>query len=114
MQPKWYPFIFLPADMSCLAVQAIGGGLAAAAGYHNKRLLDGGNHAIIAGIALQVVVLLSFGLVSGDYFLRVRKWIAGPDATHGAVALWNDKNFRRFIFAVTGAYICILLRCIYR
>lgn len=30
------------------------------------------------------------------------------------VRLWNDRGFRRFGYAVLGAYVAILLRCIYR
>jgi RTA1 like protein len=116
VRPKWYPWIFLPSDLSCLIVQAIGGGLAAAAGSdgQNKKLLDGGNHAIIAGIALQVVVLLLFGIVSGEYFFRVHRWIKTPEATPAALEMWHNPKFRKFVFAVSGAFVCILLRCIYR
>jgi hypothetical protein len=114
IRPRLYPFIFVPADVSCLLVQAIGGSLAASAGYTNKKLLDGGNHAIIAGIVLQVVVLAFFGTVSLDYYLRVKRWVRSGNATPGALELWNNKKFRLFVFAVTGAYCAILIRCIYR
>lgn len=117
--PRWYPIIFLPADLSCLVVQAIGGGIAAAAGNKDKKLLDGGNNAIIAGVALQVVVLLWFGAMAADYYVRVRKYMRSPEADHDggvsrALSVWRDPKFRRFAFAVTGAYACILIRCIYR
>ena len=108
----------MPADVSCLLVQAIGGALAASSGssssHPNLKLVNGGNQAIIAGIALQVVVLMFFGVVSTDYFLRVKKWIRTEEATPEAKALWMDKKFRMFVFAVTGAYCTILIRCIYR
>ena len=112
--PAWYPRIFLPADLSCLILQAIGGGLAAAAGHENKKLLDGGNNAIIAGIALQVVVLSAFGALGIDYWIRVRKYMAGPAADPNALAVWRDSKFRSFVYAVTGAYAAVLIRCIYR
>jgi hypothetical protein len=116
VRPRLYPWIFLPADASCLCVQAIGGGIAASAGSNgeNKTLLDGGNRAIIAGIVLQVVVLLFFGVVGTDYWVRVRRWIKTPEATPEALRLWRDRNFRIFGFSVTAAYACILIRCIYR
>lgn len=114
VRPGLYPFIFLPLDVSCLLVQAIGGALAASAGYDNRALLESGNRAIIAGICLQVVVLSFFGTVSADYYLRVRRWIRGPDADPEALAMWHDAKFRRFVYAVTGAYAAILIRCIYR
>ncbi len=118
VRPNLFPFIFVPADVSCLLVQAIGGALAASSGastgHPNLNLVQGGNRAIIAGIALQVVVLLFFGAVSADYYLRVKKWIRTEEADPEAKALWEDKKFRLFIYAVTGAYSMISIRCIYR
>jgi hypothetical protein len=114
LPPKWYPRIFLPADLSCLIVQAIGGGIAAAAKRDNKALLDSGNRAIIAGIVLQVVVLFIFGILGTDYYLRLRKYLRSSEASPEALALWHDRKFRLFVQGVTGAFFTILLRCIYR
>lgn len=114
LRPKWYPVIFVPFDVSCLLVQAIGGAIAASAGSTNERLLSAGNHAIIAGIALQVVVLLLFGTLSADYYVRVRRWMRSGEVTPEALALWRDRKFRMFGGAVLGAYICVQIRCIYR
>ncbi|KAK4175924.1 RTA1 like protein-domain-containing protein [Triangularia setosa] len=114
IRPRLYPFIFVPLDISCLTVQAIGGALAAGGAVSNIRLVEHGNRAIIAGIVLQVVVLGGFGGVGGEYLLRVKKWITSGEAGAHAVELWEDKRFRRFGYAVSGAYMAILLRCIYR
>jgi hypothetical protein len=114
VRPHLYPFVFVPLDASCLLVQAIGGALAATAGYDDFALLQHGNRAIIAGITLQVMVLLFFGLAAGDYYLRVRTWIAGDGADPQAARLWTDKRFSTFMYAVAGAYGGILIRCIYR
>ncbi len=119
VRPTLYPWLFVPADVSCLLVQAIGGALAASAGYTNTNLLNAGNRAIIAGIVLQVVVLAVFGLVALDYYVRVKRWLHGGDAklgppTEAALALWQEKKFRMFGIAVAVAYGCILIRCIYR
>lgn len=113
IRPRLYPFIFVPADVTCLLVQAIGGGLAAQ-GKTNVKLLNDGNHAIIAGIALQVVVLVAFGALSADYLVRVRRWVKSPEATPAARALWADKRFRTFRFTTLLAYACVQIRCIYR
>ena len=40
--------------------------------------------------------------------------IKSDEADPEALALWGDKKFRMFIYAVTGAYSGILIRCIYR
>lgn len=114
MPPRWYPLIFVPADVSCLLVQAAGGAIAASAGSANMALLEAGDHAIIAGIVLQVVVLLAFGGMSLDYWLRARRWVRGGEATPGALALWGDRKFRVFGLAMLGAYVCVQIRCIYR
>jgi hypothetical protein len=114
IRPKWYPIIFLPADISCLLVQAIGGALAAAADRDDRKLLDGGNNAIIAGVALQVVVLLAFGIMGADYWMRVSKYMRSSEADPQALDLWRDSKFRKFGYAVVGAYACVLIRCVYR
>lgn len=74
LRPNLYPFVFVPLDVSCLLVQAIGGALAASAALNNAKMVMHGNRCIIAGIVLQVVVLLGFGTTVGDYYLRVKKW----------------------------------------
>ena len=74
VRPGLYPFVFVPLDVSCLLVQAIGGALAASAALDNANIVKAGNRCIIAGIVLQVVVLLGFGSTVGDYYLRVKKW----------------------------------------
>ncbi|KAI1804175.1 RTA1-domain-containing protein [Daldinia bambusicola] len=117
LRPRLYPLIFVPADVSCLILQAIGGSLAASAGYDNPDLLLSGDRVIIAGIALQSAVLGFFGIMCVDYFLRARKWVASGQAAATApqaLATWNDKKFRAFCYAVAGAYAGILIRCIYR
>ncbi|KAI2777122.1 RTA1-domain-containing protein [Daldinia loculata] len=114
LRPRLYPLIFVPADVSCLILQAIGGSLAASAGYDNPQLLLSGDRVIIAGIALQSAVLAGFGALCLDYYLRTRKWVAGGQATPRALAMWNDSRFRMFCYAVAGAYAGILIRCIYR
>ncbi|GKT61444.1 RTA1 like protein [Colletotrichum tofieldiae] len=114
IRPRLYPLIFLPADLTCLIIQAIGGGLAAAAGQTNKKLLDGGNQAIIAGIVLQVVVLVLFGAAGADYWIRVRKWAHAADHATGDIALYRARSFRSFIYGVAVAYACVMVRCIYR
>jgi len=114
VRPHLYPFIFVPLDVACLCLQAIGGALAASAGFENYKMLQHGNRAIIAGIVLQVVVLGLFGTAGVDYAVRVRRWIKSGAADAEAVTLWNDRKFRTFVYAVSGAYGGILIRCIYR
>lgn len=115
LKPSLYPFIFVPLDICCLAVQAIGGGLAAvAAPKEDIDLLLHGNRTILAGISLQVVVLSGFGLLSLDYFWQTYKYIKYGDPSPGALAVWRDGKLRFFCYAVGFAYLGILIRCSYR
>jgi len=119
LPPRLYPILFVPADISCLVIQAIGGGIAAAANRENVTLLQHGNRTIMAGIVLQVVVLGFFGVLAGDYFLRVSKRFktasaGSADADAAGAALWTDRRFRTFVWAMVAAYAALLVRCIYR
>ncbi|KAK4185231.1 RTA1 like protein-domain-containing protein [Podospora australis] len=115
--PRVYPMIFVPADISCLIIQAIGGGVAASAGKANYNILKHGNRIIMAGIVLQVVVLGAFGTLAGDYLFRTRRYFnggsVGEEHAVGAL-LWRNKKFRTFEWAMFAAYACLLIRCIYR
>ncbi|CEJ90269.1 Putative RTA1 like protein [[Torrubiella] hemipterigena] len=115
IRPVWYPRIFLPGDLSCLIVQAIGGGIAAAAGRTNRHLQESGNRAIIAGVVLQVIVLAIFGIMGVDYLVRVSKYMKTDKArqTEG-YRVWNDRRVRIFFSSVSVAYLSVLIRCIYR
>jgi hypothetical protein len=112
--PHLYLYIFLPFDVFCLILQGIGGGLAAAAGTENETLLEHGNRTIIAGIALQVMLLSSFGAFVVDYFWRVGKYVRSGEASAEALSLWKSRRFQLFGASVGVAYVGILMRCIYR
>ncbi|KAJ4006701.1 hypothetical protein NW752_010702 [Fusarium irregulare] len=112
--PRWYPRVFLPADLSCLVVQAIGGGVAAAAKRDEPEKAQTGNRTIIAGVVLQVVVLAAFGVMGTDYWIRVRKYIHSSEVNPESLRVWQNKKFRLFGGAVMVAYFSILTRCIYR
>ena len=117
LPPRVYPMIFVPADVSCLVIQAIGGGIAAAAGRDSISLLQHGNRTIMAGIVLQGIVLAAFGTLTGDYLFRVGRYFKSgsvdPEYRAGA-ALLADKKFRLFLWAMGVAYASLLIRCIYR
>ena len=65
---------------------------------------------------LKLVVLGIFGIVGGEYLVRVRKWVRNGPASEGAegVTFWRDSNFRMFAYMMVGAYAAIFIRCIYR
>lgn len=122
IKPRLYTWIFIPFDIFCLCLQAIGGGVDAAASDTtpvNEKTLKAGNDIIIAGIVLQVVNLAVFGLLSLDFFVAAKKHFNHTSSTEfvqnsSAARIWYSKRFRIFCLAVTGAYAGILIRCIYR
>lgn len=114
IRPALYPLIFVPADVSCLILQAIGGGLAVGARWTNTTMLRHGNRLILAGISIQCVVLGLFGALCLEYFYRARRRVRAGESSPVTYAVWDDRNFRLFCYALLGAYIGIFVRCIYR
>ncbi|RSL56810.1 hypothetical protein CEP53_006671 [Fusarium sp. AF-6] len=93
MPAAWYPRVFLPTDISCLVVQALGGGLAAAgASQNDPSLSEKGNSAIMAGVALQVVVLVAFGVMAIDYLFRVSR-IVETEGGWGNHIMQHESSF---------------------
>ena len=81
IQPRLYPLIFVSADISCLVLQAVGGGLAVAGvRWDNLSMLTHGTRFIIAGISLQCVVLGAFGALCLEFFCKARANIAAGEA----------------------------------
>ncbi|RYP90673.1 hypothetical protein DL770_003211 [Monosporascus sp. CRB-9-2] len=113
LRPVLYPLVFVPADVSCLILQAIGGGLAAGARWDKTRWLINGNRLIIGGISLQCLVLGLFGSLCLDYYCRVKRRVKGKVRPETR-AVWGDRRLRKFCYALLGAYIGIMIRCLYR
>ncbi|KAK5070980.1 hypothetical protein LTR64_003955 [Lithohypha guttulata] len=114
LKPKWYTWIFITGDLFSLVLQAIGGGMAATADDDDARR-DAGTYIMLAGICWQVVTLIVFAAVIGHYIIRRRRAInSGHALSAEANAVWHDKKFRLFMFAVATAFGAVLIRCIYR
>ncbi|KAH9039416.1 RTA1-like protein [Lactarius hengduanensis] len=64
MSQKWYAIVFLACDTVALVVQSVGGGIAS--GTHP----DLGGHIALGGIVLQLVALLFFTFIAGEFLLR--------------------------------------------
>ena len=112
LKPRQYTWIFIPIDFSCIALQAVGGGLAASAGNTGKlSVLNAGNNIIVTGIVLQVVNLVVFGAVGAEYAWRLRKHKAELGAK---LDYAKNGKFRAFIVAVSIAYLTVLIRTTYR
>jgi hypothetical protein len=111
LRPSMYTWIFICCDIFSLVLQGAGGGLASA-GDPGSKVLDVGTDLMIAGVVFQVVVLVIFGAVLVDYFIRTnrRRSQLSSEALDLAVSL----RFRLFLGAIFVAYIGILTRCAYR
>ncbi|KAH7329366.1 RTA1 like protein-domain-containing protein [Stachybotrys elegans] len=99
-KPQFFYWIFLPLDIICLVLQAAGGALSTTS--DNNQL---GVNISMAGLILQVVVLVLFTVAFSDYMIRYLK-------RHGASGLkWRA---RVFFTGLITATILILARCCYR
>lgn len=67
---------------------------------------------MMAGIVWQVVTLLVFAILVGDYFSRLnaRRGQMGPTAN----TIIKDLKFRLFAISLLIAFLAIFTRCVYR
>lgn len=105
-----YTWIFIGCDFLSLLLQGAGGGIAATAKSPSKQKL--GNDLMMAGIVWQVVTLLVFAILVGDYFSRLnaRRGQMGPTAN----TIIKDLKFRLFAISLLIAFLAIFTRCVYR
>ena len=89
--------------------------------------MDLGNGIIVAGVAIQVVNMVVCGGLMGVFMRRVRRahvYTSPHESIELADIAQYDKDlleggtagvgFRRFCWAMTAAFIAILIRCVYR
>jgi hypothetical protein len=99
-KPQLFYWIFIPADVLCLVLQAAGGALSTESN-------DGsvGVDISMAGLILQVIVIFAFIVAFSDYMIRY--WRSGRMSAFG----WRLKAF---FAGLSAAIILILARCVYR
>jgi len=126
IKPRLYPWIFVGCDILSMVLQGIGGGVAASAGGDgsNFKLVQMGNRLIIAGIAFQVATMTVCGVLMVGFIFKFRKArksgglnSPGQEKSDYHVLATDPKERKKviiFCWAVTFAYITILIRCIYR
>lgn len=98
--PKLFYWIFIPADVVCLVLQAAGGALSTQD--------DGGDVGVnisMAGLILQVVVITAFIVTFCDYMFRYAR------SGHASALSWRLKAF---FIGLSVSIILILARCCYR
>jgi len=112
LRPVVYTPLFMAGDALCGILQAIGGGIAAAAGTNVSQLAVGSD-VMLAGIVAQVAVsFVVFIALAGTYAVRVyrqRSQLEEP-----ARKLLRSARFRIFILSLAFSFSLIFIRCIYR
>jgi hypothetical protein len=122
LKPRLYPWLFIGFDFGSIILQALGGGIAAAAGDHaaKPRLLDVGNGLIVAGIATQVATMGVCGLLMLDFFIRFHRAKKSPSRSNDSEWEKNStdpkasRNFRIFCWSIATAFLTTFIRCVYR
>ncbi|KAL7915563.1 RTA1 like domain-containing protein [Trichoderma velutinum] len=102
--PKLFYYIFIPLDFTCLVLQAAGGALSTASSGST------GVDISMAGLVLQVIVLVIFSIAFADYMIR---YIHSGQRRrqHQQASGWR---FGAFCGGLTRAIVLILVRCVYR
>ncbi|KAK4701322.1 hypothetical protein P7C70_g4913, partial [Phenoliferia sp. Uapishka_3] len=101
LSPKWFKTIFITADIFCLVMQSAGGGWAATADTNSSA--DAGGHLMLAGIILQLIVMIVYVL----YGLFWAKSSRGELEAAG-------RDIHKLLFGMTLASIMVIIRGVYR
>ncbi len=112
IRPKLYTWIFISCDVVCLILQVDASGVASAANTDSKITTTNLNIVLLVGICLQALTLLVFGVMAGLYaraVFRNRRTLE-PAATK----LLRSRQFRKFVLAMSLAYLVLLIRSLYR
>lgn len=99
-EPRLFYWIFIPADIVCLVLQAAGGALSTES--------EGGQVGVdisIAGLVLQVVVIAVFIGAFADYMIRYFR------SGYASALGWRLKVF---FAGLSVSILLILIRCCYR
>ncbi|KAJ5779864.1 hypothetical protein N7457_007584 [Penicillium paradoxum] len=117
LKPRLFTWIFIGCDVGSLILQAAGGGVAAAAGKADVKMLKAGNNIILTGIAFQVATMGVCGLFAATFFWKVFRsgdGFSGEKNLDTSVSPMVSKWMPYLICAEVFAYITVLIRCIYR
>ncbi|KAG8418625.1 phospholipid-translocating ATPase rsb1 [Metarhizium acridum] len=108
--PRTYTIIFVTCDIISLVLQATGGAFAASDG--DASLKQTGVNIMIAGLSFQVASLLTFIVLSADFWWRLR----GTNGVYEQkdLKLKTSTMFKAFPWATGIATIAIFIRCVYR
>lgn len=103
-KPQFFYWFFIPADIICLILQGAGG-IVSTISDGDKKVEDIGVGASMAGLVLQVVLLVAFVGAFGDFMFRY--WRSGRLGSLG----WRLVSF---FTGLSVSIVLILIRCCYR
>lgn len=101
INPKVFYWVFIPADIISLILQAAGGAMSSTSNGASQA----GVNIALAGLIFQVVTLTAFTIAVLDYMYCSRK-------TWTAVKI--PRRFLNFCFWLAAATTFIIIRCAYR
>ena len=88
------------SDITSLILQAAGGAIVSRAEIHFKKQV--GIHVMVSGLALQVISLLVFMILCGDFVIAVRK-------TRGRLyGAQEGANFEEFLYLYVHAALYVV------
>ncbi|KAM5346396.1 hypothetical protein ACJ41O_009401 [Fusarium nematophilum] len=102
-RPSLFYYIFIPADIISLVLQAVGGALSSTGSNHHD--IEVGENISLAGLIFQVVCLVSFAALFVDYVLK---------AARSPSRYRLNKSMRTFLTFLFLSTVFILIRCAYR
>ncbi|CAN8098032.1 unnamed protein product [Discula destructiva] len=115
--PRCLYYIFLPCDVVCLALQAAGGALSTTSSGSSQLGVD----LALAGLSLQVVGMVVFCGLFGDYLVRYyyhyHLGLTSSDNNNnnkGVMSPGAETRMRVFLGSMAAATVLILVRCAYR
>ncbi|UPL01032.1 hypothetical protein LCI18_011966 [Fusarium solani-melongenae] len=127
IKPRWYPWLFVGSDVVCIIIQAAGCAFAAMSSSGDKndaKMSDISSALLILGVVFQVVNMVVCGGLMLLYYRRRAKACASydygsirptsPDFLSSKRRFMGYDRVRVFVWAISAAYVAIIVRCIYR
>jgi hypothetical protein len=116
LKPKMYTYIFISCDLLALILQGAGGGMAATA--KDTKGSRTGVNIMIAGLISQVITMVLFLALWGDFAFRTRRAKLSGSLSRTQPPLYDHlrstKTFTYFQWALLASTILIFVRCVYR
>ncbi|BCS01482.1 RTA1 domain-containing protein [Aspergillus luchuensis] len=116
LQPKTYTYLFITCDLISLTLQAAGGAITSTADADQADLAQTGVNIMIAGLASQVVSLVLFMGLCGEFAYRVWKkknfYRLNGDARMRDIR--GNRLWRGFLGGLSLATITIFIRSVFR